>query len=486
MALHSLQRHLAFNQNIISGIVLFFTVGIYLAVLGLGAGGGKPSSQRVSDISNCALYAIFAVFGFFTGSIMNKMGPKLTMLIGIFGYPFYIAGLFYYDRTGGEGFPIAGGIVLGLSAPMLWSVSGFIQWAYATEVEKGQFISWQYFINQVGSVIGSLVAFVIILNGTSTADGSPTGVYIAFLILMCMAFLVAYFGLVKPADVRRADGTPIAVFHALSFKQELAGVSVVLKDVRVLALLPVMFCSEMTLAITPSFNGSLFNLRTRALNPVIFYTMALPSTWMVTYLTDRSATDRKRRGIYAVSFVGFLLIVGWVPLYVWTTLSPTYANPPVGGVDWTDSSRFAGPFIIYLIFGVLYTCHQLVGMWVFGTFSNDPRVLAVYGGLWKGVAGGGLAVIFGIASSGIKFHTQLIIVMSLQFISLPLMLFLVIKYCTNTNYGKEENVVVPHYAEKQFHVYGASAKEDNGASDGQETPKDADMVVHIEKNDTTV
>lgn len=86
---------MAFNQNLISGIILFFTVGIYLAVLGLGAGGGKPASQvykllictdhgpiadsfqRVSDISNSALYAVFAVFGFFTGSIMNKLGPQM-------------------------------------------------------------------------------------------------------------------------------------------------------------------------------------------------------------------------------------------------------------------------------------------------------------------------------------------------------------------------------------------------------------------------
>lgn len=39
------QRHLAFNQNVVSGFLLFFTVGVYLAILGLGAGGGKPTSQ---------------------------------------------------------------------------------------------------------------------------------------------------------------------------------------------------------------------------------------------------------------------------------------------------------------------------------------------------------------------------------------------------------------------------------------------------------
>lgn len=45
MVLGKYNRRRTFNQNFISGIVLFFTVGIYLAVLGLGAGGGQPSSQ---------------------------------------------------------------------------------------------------------------------------------------------------------------------------------------------------------------------------------------------------------------------------------------------------------------------------------------------------------------------------------------------------------------------------------------------------------
>jgi hypothetical protein len=37
------------------------------------------------------------------------------------------------------------------------------------------------------------------------------------------------------------------------------------------------------------------------MNPIIFYLLALPSTWVVTYLTDKSAKDRGTRGIYAVT-----------------------------------------------------------------------------------------------------------------------------------------------------------------------------------------
>lgn len=62
-------------------MTLFLTVGIYLAVLGLGAGGGKPSSQRVSDISNSVLYALFFFSGLAGGSVMNIIGPRLTTIV---------------------------------------------------------------------------------------------------------------------------------------------------------------------------------------------------------------------------------------------------------------------------------------------------------------------------------------------------------------------------------------------------------------------
>ena len=312
----------------------------------------------------------------------------------------------------------------------------------------------QYFINQVGSAVGSLIAFIIILKGANTTDGSPTPVYIAFIVLMCVAFIFTIFGLVQPSKVRRADGTAIAIFHNPTWKEEFLGVREVLREWRVRLMCIVMFSCELPLAIIPSMNGAYFNLRTRAMNPIIFYLLALPSTWIVTYLTDKSAKDRKTRGIYAVTWVSFLVLGCWIPFISWISVSNTFKNPPTGGVDWTDTEHFAGPFVIYLLFGILFTCHQLVGMWVLGTFSNDPRVAAIYGGLWKGIAGLGLAVFFGIAAAKVPFRyvhrsrcgdrnspdsvrNQAIAAMCLQVLSLPILFVMVMKYCTDTNYGHE-------------------------------------------------
>lgn len=73
--------HRAFNQNLFMSATLFLTVGIYLAILSLGAGGGKASSLRVSDISNSVLYALLFLVGMCGGSILNILGPRLTLMV---------------------------------------------------------------------------------------------------------------------------------------------------------------------------------------------------------------------------------------------------------------------------------------------------------------------------------------------------------------------------------------------------------------------
>lgn len=125
-----------FNQNFIMGCILFCLPGIYLALTALGAGGGKPSSQRVASLTNSILYGPYTLFGWMAGSILNFLKPKKTILIGSIGYPLYAGSLWYYDRTGHQWFPLLGGFILGFCAACLWTTSGFIQFAYAEESEK--------------------------------------------------------------------------------------------------------------------------------------------------------------------------------------------------------------------------------------------------------------------------------------------------------------------------------------------------------------
>jgi hypothetical protein len=70
-------------------MMLFCLPGIYLALTGLGAGGGRPSSQAVAANVNAILYGVFFLVGWFGGSIMNIVGPNVTISISAIGYALY-------------------------------------------------------------------------------------------------------------------------------------------------------------------------------------------------------------------------------------------------------------------------------------------------------------------------------------------------------------------------------------------------------------
>lgn len=174
--------------------ILFCLPGIYLALTGLGAGGGRPSSQTVASTTNAVLYGLFTLFGWIGGAILNLVGPKLTMAFGALGYPLYVGGLWYFDRQGHAWFPYFAGASLGVTAGCLWTAAGFIQFAYAEEDQKAlvslrfpplqeriqanfvKFITWQWVFTSFGGTIGSLIAFGVNFHQTEST-GVSNAVY---------------------------------------------------------------------------------------------------------------------------------------------------------------------------------------------------------------------------------------------------------------------------------------------------------------------
>lgn len=143
-------------QLYLVSFVCFLCPGMYNAVTGLG-GGGQVDMHDVSD-SNTALYSTFAVVGFFAGSIANRIGLKLTLSIGGFGYFLYVAALLCYNYTKNSGFLIFSGALLGVCGGLLWCGQGAIMMSYPKETEKGKYISIFWVIFNLGGVIGSLVS----------------------------------------------------------------------------------------------------------------------------------------------------------------------------------------------------------------------------------------------------------------------------------------------------------------------------------------
>jgi hypothetical protein len=117
--------------------ILFCLPGIYTALTGLGAGGGRSSSGVVANQTNAILYGMFTLFACLGGTIVNLLRPKLSMMIGSLGYPLYVGGLWYYDRTGNTWFPLFAGAMLGTLCGILVTCCNMISFAYPEEHQKG-------------------------------------------------------------------------------------------------------------------------------------------------------------------------------------------------------------------------------------------------------------------------------------------------------------------------------------------------------------
>jgi hypothetical protein len=316
-------------------------------------------------------------------------------------FPLFIGGLWYYDNSDHSWFAIMGGVIGGMSAGLLWTVSGFIQFAYAEENKKGLYIAWQLFLLTVGSTVGALVVFGITVNITSIS-GVPTSVYITFIIIMASATLVSIVCIIPSEKIVREDGTHLAIFTASDFRTEIKGCIKLLQDWKIVLLIIPMAATEMSSALIPTLSAYSFNLRTRSLNSVLFWGIQIPSTFLFGLVLDNKRFRRRIRGVMALTISLLIVLASWaltIGVQVKYNLKRDVASP---AWDWTD-----GPFVefcfVILFTGIAYAIDQMMVMWVISAFSNEPKLLARYGGFFKGMLSAGLCVAFGLEAGGVSY-----------------------------------------------------------------------------------
>ncbi|RDL30017.1 uncharacterized protein BP5553_10644 [Venustampulla echinocandica] len=228
----------------------------------------------MANISNSALYGVFTFSALFAGTLLNVLGPRLTMMLGITGYPLYIGAMWYFDLYGNLGYPVFAGAYLGLTGGCLWTTAAYVSNAYAEEKDKGfwraiqwQMNVWGQVINQVTQgnntdAIGASVALGVSWNASSASV--PHAVYIIFIVIQCTSVALAL--LLLPAEkIRRADGTALAVFKPISVWESLRISASLFYDWRILLMIPTFFAGEMFFPFQSSMNAYAFNLRTQTL-----------------------------------------------------------------------------------------------------------------------------------------------------------------------------------------------------------------------------
>ncbi|CAK7265417.1 hypothetical protein SEPCBS57363_001573 [Sporothrix epigloea] len=389
--------------------VCFLCPGMFNALGGMGAGGQVDTHAQ--DAAATALYSVFAVVGFLSGSFANTFGVKLTLSLGGIGYCIYSASFLCYSHTANDGFVIFAGAFLGLCAGLLWTGQGTIMMAYPPENKKGRYISWFWVIFNLGGVIGALIPLGQNIH-TTTAGVVTDGTYAGFIVLMALGAVLALC-LCNATSVVRDDGSKVILMKNPSVKSELIGLKDTLfQDPWIVLLFPMFFASNtFTTYQTNDMNAAFFDTRTRALNNLLYWLAQMMGATVFGYALDFHSIRRSLRARFALLALTVLTFAIWGGGYAWQRLQlpralATSKNPDYHPVDWSDGGKlYIGPMFLYMAYGFYDACWQTCIYWFMGALSNSGRKAANLAGFYKGIQSAGAAVFWRLDGLGKPFDT---------------------------------------------------------------------------------
>ncbi|KAG0648137.1 unc93 [Hyphodiscus hymeniophilus] len=408
-------------QLLMVSFVCFMCPGMFNALGGLG-GGGKIDAT-LADNMNTALYSAFAVFGFFGGTFVNKVGVKWTLAFGGVGYCIYAISLLVSVHASVFGFNIFAGVFLGICAGLLWTAQGTIMVSYPQENQKGAYFAWFWGIFNFGAVVGSLIALGTNINATEAGGAVADSTYIAFIILMAFGAVLALL-LVNASDVIRADGSRVILMKNPSWQSELWGLWETIRfEPLVVLLFPMFFVSNWFYVYQQNaVNGAYFNFRTRALNSMLYWLAQIVTALIWGNSLDIASVRRSVRAKIALAILFVLTMVIWgggfdfEKTYTRFDVNQTYdssgtalkTNPDWKfGKDWSDPG-YVGIMFLYIFYGGYDAAWQASVYWFMGSLSNSGRRSANFVGFYKGIQSIGAAVVNNLDARHLSYKKEFI------------------------------------------------------------------------------
>ncbi|KAH6917687.1 major facilitator superfamily domain-containing protein [Coprinopsis sp. MPI-PUGE-AT-0042] len=370
------------------GFICFMCPGLFNALNGLGGGGRVETGT--SATANAVLYGAFTVSAFFAGSINNKLGSRLTLLLGTVGYVLYIGSyLVVHIHPHAQPFVIVAGAILGICAGLLWTAQGSIMLSYPTEGQKGQFISIFWAIFNLGAVIGSSVSLGLNVKSSKNEVGAST--YIAFIVLTAIGVVIPLI-MVDPHKMIRTDGTKVSKPRSPSWKVEILSLKLALwNDPMILTLVPMFFASNWFYTWQFNvYNAYLFDIKGRALNNLVYWIAQILGSILMAFVLDQKRIRRRVR-----AFAGWVVLFALVwALHIWAYFYQKDFTRPTSKDDTGPGftfgrSGYAPRIVLYFFLGILDAMWQILAYWIMGAMSNDPAKLAHFTGLYKAVQSAG-------------------------------------------------------------------------------------------------
>ncbi|KAK6615494.1 hypothetical protein ACHAPF_001568 [Botrytis cinerea] len=406
-------------QLLTVAVICLLCPGMFNALNGLG-GAGLVAPGPANE-SNIALYAGFAIVGFFAGFIVNVVGLKASLFVGGISYVVYAGSFLAYKHIENRGLLIFGGSFLGLCAGPFWAAQGAMLISYPSDEQKGRSTSWFWAIYNSGAAIGSLVTLFQELQ-TSSGNVASDNIYITIIALM-FAGAVLSLCLCQPKNVKRKDGSRVHVTVTVEtdWRNEVMHFcKLVRKDYFIVLLFPMFLTSNWCYPYQfNTFNLKTFNIRTRALNNFLYWLSEILGALVVGHTLDN---DRLSRSVRAKGLVAGLVLLTfgiWTGGYMWQKGHYYQTDIAAEGqkMDF-DNAHYLGPMFLYIAYGIFNAMWQNCVYWILGRFTSDTRTASIYIGFYKGIQSAGGAISYRINNSNISATNEFLICWVLLAVSL--------------------------------------------------------------------
>ncbi|KAH6657595.1 major facilitator superfamily domain-containing protein [Truncatella angustata] len=398
-------------QLFMVAMVCFLCPGMYNALGGLGGSGLSDTTAQTN--ASTALYSVFAVVGFFSGTFANKLGLRLTLALGGLGYSVYAASILCFKHTQNMGFVIFAGSFLGLCAGLLWCGQGAIMMAYPPERSKGRYISWFWIIFNLGAVIGALIPLGQNIN--NTGGDATDGTFVGFIVLMVIGAILALF-LCNADKVQREDGSHVILMKSPSWRSEFIGLfETITTDPMIVLLFPMFFASNIFYTYQQNgMNGAHFNARGKSLNNLLYWLAQIFGAVIFGYALDYAKLRRSVRAKASLVVLFALTFVIWGGGYAWQIQQVDRAVTEdeewkkTNTWDWENGGGrlFVGPMFLYMFYGFYDAAWQTCIYWYMGSLSNSGRRLSNLAGFYKGIQSAGAAIFWRLDNLGTEYMTE--------------------------------------------------------------------------------
>ncbi|KUJ23906.1 uncharacterized protein LY89DRAFT_633630 [Mollisia scopiformis] len=363
------QRNSIFQLTLVA-LLSFLGPGMWNALNGIG-GAGLVSAGPANE-ANIALYTTFAIGGFFGGIVVNRLGFRLSFVLGELGYALYSGSTLAYKHIGSKVFIVAAGTQLGFSAGWFWTAQTATITSYPTDGERGKAVAVWGLIYNSGACIGSLVSL----------------------------------------DVTRSDGTSVEIPRSPTWKEATLDLWKCLhREPHLVFIFPMYFASNFFYPYQfNTFNLKHFTIRTRAFNNIIYWLAEIAGNLITGSLLDVKHACFSVRNRAQMCLVILLLSTCGVCTcaFLWQQgAAPITAVS--GKIDYTDHVYYTTGAALYAGFGLLAASYTGSLIWLLKPICPNDENRIHLGGIFKGIQSAGGAVAFHINTIGIAPTTELAI-----------------------------------------------------------------------------